>query len=349
MKFKVGDKVRFLNESGGGIISKIVSHGLVNVAIEDGFEIPTMVSNLIKVEEESAPSMASSQPQPSAASAAEDAAQARIHSLLARSGQKVQPYGLYLAFHPVNQRWLLTGNMDIFLLNHTPYDVMFSLLLEATDGTYRSRDFDIIPRGSQYYLATVKPDQLGKWSKGTVQFLFRRKKLSKVLMPASVNFKISESRFLAESNYMENALMTERNFLVSLMPLPRGAEPEEEREGRDMEVPVIKARPELPEEVIKQYRTRDYEAVVDLHAESLSENPASLKAHEILTLQKATFRACLESAIRNDYQRVTFIHGIGEGKLKQEIIHMLEDYRHIRVQDAPMNEFGHGALELILR
>jgi hypothetical protein len=29
--------------------------------------------------------------------------------------------------------------------------------------------------------------------------------------------------------------------------------------------------------------------------------------------------------------------GIGEGKLKQEIIHMMEDYRHIRVQDAPMN------------
>jgi hypothetical protein len=50
-------KSGFLNESGGGIISKIVSHGLVNVAIEDGFEIPTMVSNLIKIEEESAPSI----------------------------------------------------------------------------------------------------------------------------------------------------------------------------------------------------------------------------------------------------------------------------------------------------
>ena len=50
MKVQVGDKVKFLNSSGGGIVSKIISPTLVNVMIEDGFEIPTMTSELIKVD-----------------------------------------------------------------------------------------------------------------------------------------------------------------------------------------------------------------------------------------------------------------------------------------------------------
>ncbi|MBM3436997.1 MAG: hypothetical protein FJY07_12365, partial [Bacteroidetes bacterium] len=52
MKFKVGDKVKFLNERGGGIISKVISPGMVNVAIEDGFDIPVMISEIIKIESE---------------------------------------------------------------------------------------------------------------------------------------------------------------------------------------------------------------------------------------------------------------------------------------------------------
>jgi len=47
MKFKIGDKVRFLNEPGGGIVTKIISPSMVNVSIEEGFDIPTMTSELL--------------------------------------------------------------------------------------------------------------------------------------------------------------------------------------------------------------------------------------------------------------------------------------------------------------
>jgi len=50
MKFQVGDKVKFLNTKGGGIVSKIITPTLVNVMIEDGFEIPTITSELVKIE-----------------------------------------------------------------------------------------------------------------------------------------------------------------------------------------------------------------------------------------------------------------------------------------------------------
>nr|MCU0517076.1 hypothetical protein [Oscillatoria sp. Prado101] len=41
-----GDKVKFLNQPGGGIVSKIISKTMVNVMIADGFEIPTLTSEL---------------------------------------------------------------------------------------------------------------------------------------------------------------------------------------------------------------------------------------------------------------------------------------------------------------
>lgn len=353
MKFKVGDRVRFLNESGGGVVSKIISHALVNVAIEDGFEIPTMVSNLIKVEEENRTRIenpAPSRPVQGQVESGNDqpAGIDRSSPLLSRSGQRSVIPGLYFAFRPVNQRWLLTGNMDVFLLNHTSWDVMFSLLLELPDGGYRCKEFDIIPRNSHYHLATIKPDHIDRWSKGIVQFLFRRSKFEKVMMPASVNFKVSQQRFLVESNYMENALMDGRNFMISLMPMPSVAKVEASREGYEQEVPVAQAKPELATEVIDSYRTRDNQAVVDLHIESLSEEWESLKSHEILSLQKSTFKSCLDSALRSGYRSVTFIHGMGAGRLKQEIISILESYRQVRVQDAPMSEYGQGALELLL-
>lgn len=50
MKFKPGDKVRFLNTVGGGTIVKELNEFMVSVAIDDGFEIPTLISELVAIE-----------------------------------------------------------------------------------------------------------------------------------------------------------------------------------------------------------------------------------------------------------------------------------------------------------
>lgn len=49
---KIGDKVRFLDAQGGGIVKGFDSKGLVLVEDEDGFEIPTIASQCVVVSEE---------------------------------------------------------------------------------------------------------------------------------------------------------------------------------------------------------------------------------------------------------------------------------------------------------
>jgi DNA-nicking Smr family endonuclease len=52
----------------------------------------------------------------------------------------------------------------------------------------------------------------------------------------------------------------------------------------------------------------------------------------------------MDAAISHRIKKVIFIHGVGKGTLKQEIIHALKDYDHIRHFDAPLKRYGFGAL-----
>lgn len=44
---KIGDRVKFLNDTGGGIITRFLEPDKVLVKIEDGFEVPTMLNQLM--------------------------------------------------------------------------------------------------------------------------------------------------------------------------------------------------------------------------------------------------------------------------------------------------------------
>lgn len=48
---KVGDKVRFLNDVGGGTVTGFIGKSMVNVENEDGFEIPMLLTDVVVVNE----------------------------------------------------------------------------------------------------------------------------------------------------------------------------------------------------------------------------------------------------------------------------------------------------------
>ena len=46
-EFKIGDRVNFLSSTGGGKVTKIIDSRMVMVEVEDGFELPTLISELV--------------------------------------------------------------------------------------------------------------------------------------------------------------------------------------------------------------------------------------------------------------------------------------------------------------
>jgi hypothetical protein len=346
MKFKIGDRVKFLDEHGGGIITKIVSHNLVHVAIEDGFEIPTLTSNLLKAEAIERVSVFAPPAKPVEQPIAEEE-DGREQPLLHLQGRKAMPRGLYLIFLPQDQKWLTTGKFDILLINDTPWDVLFNLWLEQAEGGYRGKDFDGIAAGHSYHLATVKPERLENWGRGTLQFLFRQDQAEYMLLPASIDFNIKAYRFLKEGAYEEYRFVEGRAVLVNLSSLEALQKAGQKKDKGLPEAEQRKARVQ-DNELIHSFRKGEGLAEVDLHIEVLMKEVRGLSNHEILNIQLGHFLACLESGIRSGYRELIFIHGTGSGKLKAEILERLREYKGVEAEDAPMKDYGVGALRLRL-
>lgn len=343
MKFKVGDRVKFLDENGGGIISKVVSHSMVNVAIEDGFEIPTLISNLIKEEVLQSSFKSPIIEKNTAFAESEEEEDARIQANPRLRGGKEMPEGVYLAFVPQDQKWLMTGKFDLFLVNQSSWEILFSLFLASPGKPYQGKDYDIVPASSRIHLASIKPERLENWSKGTLQFLFRKDETEKLLLPTSIDFNIKGFRFLNEASYMEYSFMEGKAFVVNLIPISAVGQT-----GKALaaEAEEQKAKPQEADEIINEYRSGDREALVDLHIHELMEDSQGLGKHELFNIQVGHFLACLESGIRAKYRKITFIHGRGEGKLREEIESRLQNYSGIEFEDAPMKDYGRGAITI---
>ena len=88
--------------------------------------------------------------------------------------------------------------------------------------------------------------------------------------------------------------------------------------------------------------------VVDLHIEKLLTNTRGMTTFDILNYQMDTARSQLEFALRKRIQRVVFIHGVGEGVLKEELRTLFRRYEDLRVGDADYRKFGMGATEVYI-
>ncbi|MDE3249857.1 MAG: Smr/MutS family protein [Bacteroidota bacterium] len=91
-------------------------------------------------------------------------------------------------------------------------------------------------------------------------------------------------------------------------------------------------------------------SVVDLHIEKITDNWEQLSNFEILTIQLREFEKFLELAFAHHQASVTFIHGVGTGKLRDELHDLLKQKKEVKYfvnQYHP--SYGYGATEVFLK
>jgi len=358
MKFKAGDKVRFLNSTGGGTVVKEINAFMVSVAIEDGFEIPTLTSELVAIEpagksgdlflnknerRDETPVKAETKP--------EITEPERTSRIVPRGEGSDMAAGIYLAWVPQDQQRLLSGSVDVCLVNNTSSDILYSFFLKNSEGNFSGMDYGSVPADSKLVIESIVRDDIGTWSNGIVQVIFFADENEKVLMPVSATFRIKGSLFFQEGSYHETRFLANRKSIVyTVCELNRVPSTYEqllnEKENRE---PLPAAAERFrPETAIDQYRIAPGEAEIDLHISALREDYSKLTPHEILSIQMNCFERMLGSAIAFRFTRVVFIHGIGNGSLKQAIIQRLGEYEDIEFRTASFTKYGNGAIELIL-
>lgn len=88
------------------------------------------------------------------------------------------------------------------------------------------------------------------------------------------------------------------------------------------------------------------EMIVDLHIEKLIDDYYGLTNSEKLDIQTIHFRKKLALAINGHVTKVIFIHGVGNGVLRQAVRELLSTYEGIAYSDASYKQFGAGATEV---
>lgn len=353
-RFQVGDKVNFLNDKGGGIITKIIDTKMVMVDT-DGFEIPFLMSDLVldyrsQPHKKQITEIVQKEIKREETEKAEAADNAR-RGTLRRFAAKSEEEGFYLAFVPHDQQWLLTGPIDVVLLNHTESDILYNFSVQ-NGGKTESVDSGEAKAHSKVTIETISRDDIDFWCNGLVQALVVKKESECAFKPLNASYSIRSSRFFKDGSYAPLNCLGEKavSICLSAYSLLKATSPQlDELAKNGIGSEVAKTTATRKTAAIDKHRTAPCEAVVDLHIGELVDNILGLSSHDMFRIQMDYFRRMLDSAIENEYTKVTFIHGVGNGVLKNAIIEELKNSENTSSRMASLAKFGVGAIDVIIK
>lgn len=100
---------------------------------------------------------------------------------------------------------------------------------------------------------------------------------------------------------------------------------------------------------VSRKKAREIPAVeIDLHIHQLVKSERGMDAYDKLNIQMDTARHKLEWARSERIPKLVFIHGIGEGVLKQELEYLFDRYSDVTYYDADFQKYGRGATEVYI-
>jgi hypothetical protein len=313
---KIGDKVRFLKSTGGGIIRRIIDQHTVEVEIEDDFLIPVLKNEVVIISQEEGVAFREKRYEP------------QINEQVIEKTQ-----GLYLAFIPFNDKqYTLTviniSSMDIFLSiskeDQNKFDCIFANSI-ASDSYEKAGEFNIA--------------SFDQWPALLIQALYYKHGRSILKDPLNKKLRFKANSFFKSKQQVP--LLNKEGFLFRLDEEILILNPEEIRD-KMFESNIPKSSPE--KNIAKP------PAEVDLHIEKLVGDHSPFTPSEIMNIQIKAFEKNLENALAAGMEEIIFIHGTGNGVLKNYIHKYLSANKEIKFfKDARKEKFGYGATYVQLK
>lgn len=374
---KIGDKVRFLNDVGGGTITGFQGKDIVLVADEDGFEIPTLVTEVVAVETndyniakvvdgKKKGKTNEDKPTPTSvknALAVNDdeeeeeetdiADQELTYKPMAQERRGANELNLCLAFVPKRVKEISDTPFEVYLVNDCNYYIHYTLLNYEGKACQVRHEGEIAPN-TKVYLEELLHNRLEEWERITIQTLaFKRDKVFFPKTTYSVNLRIDGTKFYKLHAFQPSVFFNTPALTYDILKDDRAVRPmfvdaDELREA--MQTPEeqlpTEPQPRISGAEKRATRKQDRNAIVevDLHAHELLDTMVGLEPRDILEYQIKVFRDTMNAHLKNHGCRIVFIHGKGEGVLRNALLKELRThYKQCRVQDASFREYGYGA------
>ena len=327
MKLRIGDKVRFLNETGEGNVSRIKDKLTVFVEMPDGFEIPYLANQLVPIHTELILDKD--------ADSIELNVEAQIND------------AIYLIVEPDHEFPALINDYKIYLFNSSSFNILFSYSIKDEE-YFQTLKHGELGAYQKILLKQVKIQFFKEYSYHKIECLFYKNTHFKTQMPIVEILNISP-KTLADSKAIKH---DEFKFPVYGFLLKEEfiTQTNVEQELSLVDIARLKSVKEFNSKSKVSKSNKEYlkslEKEVDLHITELIENPEGLSNFEMLNIQLEKFENELDDAIFKNLKKIVFIHGIGNGRLKQEIISRLKQTKGVTFQDGSYKNYGFGATQV---
>ena len=232
---KIGDKVQFLSEIGGGIIAGFKGKDIALVEDEDGFQIPTPISDLVVTStgDEYSSSMVVAKKggaEAEAANADPDSFSMSVKAKMNAYDEEAEAYeeeydaadrevtykapvqerkggnklNVHYAFVPKDVKNFTKTDFDCYLVNDSNYYVRF-LYMSMEGAEYTLRAEGELEPNTKLYLETFSLDQLNEISRIRLQMLsFKRDKTFVARPVCDVLFKVDKVKFFKLHTFQDN-------------------------------------------------------------------------------------------------------------------------------------------------
>lgn len=356
---KIGDTVRYLNSVGGGIVVRI--SGNMAYVDEDGFETPVLLRECVVVTPAgapaprpgtmSAPQLRPAEPATQPAVAMQPAPELPVAVEETPDGESID---IVLGFEATDLKNLSRSTFEAYLVNDSNYWLDYCIATRSDDDElWTLRHHGTVEPNMQVFAGEYTRGMLPEMDRLVVQYCaYKTDRGFRLKMPAQVEFNLDTTRFAKLHCFVRNEYFDNPVIALDVVRADRPSRPlrvdpvqleKAMAEKRRADRPVRRNRPEA---------TKNHPGVieVDLHATELFDDLRGLGNADILNAQVDHFRRVMDANLRHPGTRIVFIHGKGNGVLRQALAKELTHrYKGHDVQDASFREYGFGATQVTIR
>lgn len=222
---KIGDKVRFISEVGGGIVSGFQGKNIVLVQDEDGFDIPMSVNDVVVIGQEdyNKAHLTFTKPAPKApdnrsvkammGAQTEDAQiddddEVDLSKVTFRAPVEERKGGnslsAYLAFVPIDIKEITHTRFECYFVNDSNYYIQYAYLT-ADGNSWALRSQGEVEPNTKEFIEEFGRDELNNLGHVAIQLMAYKREKPFILKPVvDVQFRIDPVKFYKLHTFQEN-------------------------------------------------------------------------------------------------------------------------------------------------
>lgn len=350
MSIQIGDKVRFLNTTGGGIVRSFRGKDQVLVEDEDGFDMPALIRECVVVGDGNMQVHSSNKPKTQAPVQTSAPKPAPVEEKVVETAEG-ERLNIYLAYLPIDPKAMQQSGYETYFINDSNY-YLFINYMNRINNSWMSRYNGLVEPNTKIFLEEFGKEELNNLERICVQLIaFKKDKPYSLKNAVSVELRLDTVKFYKQHCFMENDFFEDDALVYSVV---RGDLPEKElliSAAEIQEAMQEKAREErrTPQAIVKK-KTDSVVVEVDLHITELLDNTNGLSNTDMLGFQLSKFHEVMAKYATDKGQKIVFIHGKGDGVLRKAIEKELKTrYKQHYYQDASFREYGFGATMVTIK